>query len=131
MSTKGAAFDQHVVEAMSRINERPIIFALSNPTSKVECTAEQVYAWSKGKALYAAGVQFPDVTLGGKVFHPGQANNFYVYPQSPWRPMLRGRGVSPMNASSLRHGRPPIKWIRVWGRRVCSSQAKRIFSRPK
>jgi malate dehydrogenase (oxaloacetate-decarboxylating)(NADP+) len=80
VSTKGGAFNQRVVEAMSRINERPIIFALSNPTSKAECTAEQAYAWSKGKALYAAGVQFPDVTLDGKVFHPGQANNFYVYP---------------------------------------------------
>jgi malate dehydrogenase (oxaloacetate-decarboxylating)(NADP+) len=80
VSTKGGAFDQHVVEAMSRINERPIIFALSNPTSKAECTAEQAYTWSRGKALYAAGVQFPDVTLDGKVFHPGQANNFYVYP---------------------------------------------------
>jgi malate dehydrogenase (oxaloacetate-decarboxylating)(NADP+) len=80
VSTKGGAFDQRVVEAMSRLNERPIIFALSNPTDKAECTAEQAYAWSKGKALYAAGVQFPDVTLGGKVFHPGQANNFYIFP---------------------------------------------------
>jgi malate dehydrogenase (oxaloacetate-decarboxylating)(NADP+) len=80
VSTKGGAFDQRVVEAMSRFNERPIIFALSNPTDKAECTAEQAYTWSKGKALYAAGVQFPDVTLGGKVFHPGQANNFYIFP---------------------------------------------------
>jgi malate dehydrogenase (oxaloacetate-decarboxylating)(NADP+) len=80
VSTKGGAFDQRVVEAMSRLNERPIIFALSNPTDKAECTAEQAYTWSKGKALYAAGVQFPDVTLGGKVFHPGQANNFYIFP---------------------------------------------------
>jgi malate dehydrogenase (oxaloacetate-decarboxylating)(NADP+) len=80
VSTKGGAFTREVVEAMSRLNERPIIFALSNPTSKAECTAEQAYAWSKGKALYAAGVQFPDVIFDGKVFHPGQANNFYIYP---------------------------------------------------
>jgi malate dehydrogenase (oxaloacetate-decarboxylating)(NADP+) len=65
---------------MSRSNERPIIFALSNPTDKAECSAEQAYAWSKGKALYAAGVQFPDVTMDGKLFHPGQANNFYIFP---------------------------------------------------
>jgi malate dehydrogenase (oxaloacetate-decarboxylating)(NADP+) len=80
VSTKGGAFTQRVVEAMSRINERPVIFALSNPTNKAECSAEQAYAWSKGKALYAAGVQFPDVTLNGATFHPGQANNFYIFP---------------------------------------------------
>jgi malate dehydrogenase (oxaloacetate-decarboxylating)(NADP+) len=80
VSTKGGAFTKEVVEAMSQLNERPIIFALSNPTDKAECTAEQAYTWSKGQALYAAGVQFPDVRLDGKVFHPGQANNFYVYP---------------------------------------------------
>ena len=80
VSTKGGAFNQQVIEAMSRINERPIIFALSNPTDKAECSAEQAYAWSKGKALFAAGVQFPEVTIKGKTFHPGQANNFYIYP---------------------------------------------------
>jgi malate dehydrogenase (oxaloacetate-decarboxylating)(NADP+) len=80
VSTKGGAFNQRVVEAMSRLNERPIIFALSNPTDKAECTAEQAYTWSKGRALYAAGVQFPDVMVNGKTFRPGQANNFYIFP---------------------------------------------------
>jgi len=80
VSTKGGAFNQRVVEAMSRLNERPIIFALSNPTDKAECSAEQAYTWSKGKALYAAGVPFPEVTLNGQTFHPGQANNFYIFP---------------------------------------------------
>jgi malate dehydrogenase (oxaloacetate-decarboxylating)(NADP+) len=80
VSTKGGAFNQQVIEAMSRCNERPIIFALSNPTNKAECSAEQAYTWSKGKALFAAGVQFPEVTIKGKTFHPGQANNFYIYP---------------------------------------------------
>jgi malate dehydrogenase (oxaloacetate-decarboxylating)(NADP+) len=79
-STKGGAFNRQIVEAMSKLNERPIIFALSNPTDKAECTAEQAYTWSNGKALYAAGVQFPEVTLNGKTFHPGQANNFYIFP---------------------------------------------------
>jgi malate dehydrogenase (oxaloacetate-decarboxylating)(NADP+) len=79
-STTGGAFNQRVVETMSRLNERPVIFALSNPTDKAECTAEQAYTWSNGKALYAGGVQFPDVTFGGKIFHPGQANNFYIFP---------------------------------------------------
>jgi malate dehydrogenase (oxaloacetate-decarboxylating)(NADP+) len=80
VSTKGGAFDKHVVEAMSKLNERPIIFALSNPTEKAECTAEQAYTWSKGNALYASGVPFPNVTVNGKTFYPGQANNFYIYP---------------------------------------------------
>ena len=80
VSTKGGAFNQQVIEAMSRINGQPIIFALSNPTDKAECSAEQAYTWSKGKALFAAGVQFPEVTIKGKTFHPGQANNFYIYP---------------------------------------------------
>jgi malate dehydrogenase (oxaloacetate-decarboxylating)(NADP+) len=80
VSTKGGAFDQRVVEAMSRLNQRPIIFPLSNPTDKSECSAEQAYTWSKGKVLFAAGVQFPDVTVNGTTFHPGQMNNFYIYP---------------------------------------------------
>ena len=80
VSTRGGLFNQKVVQTMSQLNDRPIIFALSNPTSKAECTAEQAYTWSQGKALYASGVQFPDVTMYGQTFHPGQANNFYIYP---------------------------------------------------
>lgn len=80
VSTIGGAFTREVVEAMSRINERPVILALSNPTEHAECTAEQAYTWSKGKAIYAAGVQFEPVHLNGQVFLPGQANNFYIFP---------------------------------------------------
>jgi malate dehydrogenase (oxaloacetate-decarboxylating)(NADP+) len=80
VSTRGGAFTQPVIEAMTRLNERPIIFALSNPTDKAEATAEQAYRWSNGKALFAAGVQFPDVVLDARTFHPGQANNFYIFP---------------------------------------------------
>ncbi len=80
VSTIGGAFTQKVVEAMSRINERPVILALSNPTEHAECTPEQAYAWSNGKAIYAAGVQFPPVHLNGQTFLPGQANNFYIFP---------------------------------------------------
>lgn len=80
VSTIGGAFTQKVVESMSRINDRPVILALSNPTEHAECTPEQAYTWSKGKAIYAAGVQFAPVHLNGQTFLPGQANNFYIFP---------------------------------------------------
>jgi malate dehydrogenase (oxaloacetate-decarboxylating)(NADP+) len=80
VSTIGGAFTQKVVEAMSRINERPVILALSNPTEHAECTAEQAYNWSLGKAIYAAGVQFPPVNYKGQTRLPSQANNFYIFP---------------------------------------------------
>jgi malate dehydrogenase (oxaloacetate-decarboxylating)(NADP+) len=80
VSTIGGAFNQKVVEAMAKTNERPVILALSNPTEKAECTPEQAYTWSKGKAIYAAGVQFAPVHYNGQTFLPGQANNFYIVP---------------------------------------------------
>ena len=80
VSTIGGAFTQKVIEAISRLNERPVVLALSNPTEHAECTAEQAYTWSKGKAIYAAGIQFPPVHLNGQTFLPGQANNFYIFP---------------------------------------------------
>ncbi|WP_114814387.1 NAD-dependent malic enzyme [Paraburkholderia kururiensis] len=80
VSTKGGAFTKEVIETMARLNERPVIFALSNPTNKAECTAEQAYTWSNGRALFAAGVQFDEFELNGVQYRPGQANNFYIYP---------------------------------------------------
>jgi malate dehydrogenase (oxaloacetate-decarboxylating)(NADP+) len=80
VSTVGGAFNQQVIEAMSRINDRPVVLALSNPTDHAECTAEQAYTWSNGKAIYAAGVPFSPVHLNGQTFLPGQANNFYIFP---------------------------------------------------
>jgi len=70
VSTIGGAFNQKVVESMARINDRPVILALSNPTEHAECTAEQAYTWSKGKAIYAAGVQFAPVHYNGQTFLP-------------------------------------------------------------
>lgn len=80
VSTIGGAFTQQVVETMAQVNERPVILALSNPTEHAECSAEQAYTWSKGRAIFAAGVQFPPVHLDDQTFLPGQANNFYIFP---------------------------------------------------
>jgi malate dehydrogenase (oxaloacetate-decarboxylating)(NADP+) len=73
-------FTRAVIERMSRFNDRPAIFALSNPTSRAECTAEQAYEWSKGAAIFASGSPFAPVTYGGTTFRPAQGNNAYVFP---------------------------------------------------
>jgi len=80
VSTVPKLFSREVIETMAAINERPIIFPYSNPTSRSECTAEEAYTWSNGRAIFASGSPFPPVEVGDRRFVPGQGNNVYIFP---------------------------------------------------
>lgn len=80
VSAMGGAFNKEVIESMSEINEAPLIFPFSNPTSHSECTAEEAYRWSSGRAIFASGSPFDTVVIDGRKFIPGQGNNVFIFP---------------------------------------------------
>jgi malate dehydrogenase (oxaloacetate-decarboxylating)(NADP+) len=80
VSGQPRTFTREIVVAMAAINERPIVFALSNPTSRSECTAAEAYEWSGGRAIFASGSPFPVAECHGQLFVPSQANNAYIFP---------------------------------------------------
>ncbi|KAL5714706.1 malate dehydrogenase (oxaloacetate-decarboxylating) (NADP(+)) [Ranunculus cassubicifolius] len=79
-SGRGKSFTKETIEAMSSINKKPVILALSNPTPQSECTAEEAYKWSKGNVIFASGSPFKPVEYNGKTFVPSQSNNAYIFP---------------------------------------------------
>jgi malate dehydrogenase (oxaloacetate-decarboxylating)(NADP+) len=139
----GGAFTQEVVGAMSAINARPIVFALSNPTSKSECTAEQAYTWSNGRALFACGSPFDPVTFNGRRLVPRQGNNSYIFPGVGLGAIVTGarRVTEPMfmaaartladlvTEADLAQGSlyPPLTQIREVSARIAAAVAEIAF----
>ena len=143
VSGQPGTFTKRAVRLMSEINERPIIFALSNPTSKSECTARQAYTWSDGQCVFASGSPFDLVEFGGATFVPGQANNAYIFPGLGLGLIVSGATRVPdelfavaaraladiVSEHDLRMGRifPSLTRIREVSAHIAMAVAERVF----
>jgi malate dehydrogenase (oxaloacetate-decarboxylating)(NADP+) len=140
VSGQPGTFTRPVLAAMAGFNERPIVFALSNPTSRSECTAKEAYVWTEGRAIFASGSPFGPVTLDGKTYESGQGNNAYLFPGVGLGVIsCKARHVTnemflaaaktlaaEVSSADLKRGSiyPPLKWIREVSAKIAEAVAK-------
>ena len=140
----GGTFTREVLEEMARLNERPIVFALSNPTSKAECDAEQAYRHTNGRALFACGSPFDPVQFNGKTFVPRQGNNSYIFPGIGLGALVSGARLIPdefflaaartlaglVEKADLQRGSlyPPLRHIRRISLAIALSVAEKAYA---
>jgi len=145
VSGQAKKFTREVLEAMARINERPIVFSLSNPTSKCECTAEEAYTWTEGRAVFASGSPFDEVKVHGRKYKPGQGNNVYIFPgvgmgvMASWATTVTDEMflvaaktlAAEVSETDLRVGRvyPPLPRIREVSQAIAVAVADLAYSR--
>jgi malate dehydrogenase (oxaloacetate-decarboxylating)(NADP+) len=145
LSGKHGLFTRPILEAMARLNDRPLVFSLSNPTSKAECTAAEAYTGTGGRAIFASGSPFAPVILEGKRWAPGQGNNVHIFPgvglgviasgaRQVTEEMFFGAAkalASEVSADDLEQGRvyPPLARVREVSAAIAGAVAEVAYRR--